>query len=36
MNVTLENLPPKKWRYLTPGEIAIINKMVKDSSKTAE
>lgn len=36
MNVTLENLPPKKWRYLTPAEIAIINKRVKDSSKTAE
>jgi 23S rRNA pseudouridine2604 synthase len=36
MNVNLENLPPKKWRYLTPGEIATINKMVKDSSKTAE
>jgi 23S rRNA pseudouridine2604 synthase len=36
MNVTLENLPPKKWRYLTPAEIDIINKRVKDSSKTAE
>jgi 23S rRNA pseudouridine2604 synthase len=36
MNVTLDNLPPKKWRYLTPAEIDTINKRVKDSSKTAE
>jgi 23S rRNA pseudouridine2604 synthase len=36
MNVTLENLPPKKWRYLTPAEIDTINKRVKDSSKTAK
>jgi 23S rRNA pseudouridine2604 synthase len=36
MNVTLENLPPKKWRYLTPAEIDTINKRVKNSSKTAE
>jgi len=36
MNVTLENLPVGKWRYLTKGEIDIINKMVSPSIKTEE
>ncbi|MCM1991830.1 23S rRNA pseudouridine(2604) synthase RluF [Oceanirhabdus seepicola] len=36
MNVTLENLPVGKWRYLTKGEMDIINKMVSPSTKTEE
>jgi len=35
MNVTLEELPLGKWRNLTPEELEIINKMVRDSKKTA-
>jgi 23S rRNA pseudouridine2604 synthase len=36
MNVHLGKLPVGHWRYLTPEEIAIINKMVAESSKTQE
>lgn len=36
MNITLNNLPPGKWRYFTPSEIETINEMVKHSSKTAD
>jgi 23S rRNA pseudouridine2604 synthase len=36
MNITLNNLPPGKWRYFTPAEIDTINQMLKNSSKTAE
>ena len=36
MNVHLGKLPLGHWRYLTPDEVAIINKMVADSSKTEE
>jgi len=36
MNVHLGKLPLGHWRYLTNEEIAIINKMVSDSSKTEE
>jgi len=36
MNVHLGKLPQGHWRYLTPDEITIINKMVTDSSKTEE
>lgn len=36
MNVHLGKLPVGHWRYLTPDEIDIINKMVSDSSKTEE
>jgi 23S rRNA pseudouridine2604 synthase len=36
MNITLSNLPPGKWRYFTPAEIELINKMVANSSKTAD
>ena len=34
MNMTLSGLPPGKWRYFSPAEIDIVNKMTKDSSKT--
>ncbi|MBI5913865.1 MAG: 23S rRNA pseudouridine(2604) synthase RluF [Bacteroidetes bacterium] len=36
MNVTLENLPVGKWRYLTDVEMAEIHRMVAASSKTEE
>jgi 23S rRNA pseudouridine2604 synthase len=36
MNMTLSGLPPGKWRYFTPAEIDTINKMLANSSKTAE
>lgn len=36
MNMTLNGLPPGKWRYFTPAEIETINEMLKHSSKTAE
>jgi len=36
MNVHLGNLPSGHWRYLTPEEIGLINKMVADSSHTEE
>jgi 23S rRNA pseudouridine2604 synthase len=36
MNITLNNLPQGKWRYFTPAEIELINKMVANSSKTAD
>ncbi|WBW99825.1 23S rRNA pseudouridine(2604) synthase RluF [Oceanirhabdus sp. W0125-5] len=36
MNVTLENLPAGKWRYLTKEEMDTINKMVSKSTKTEE
>jgi 23S rRNA pseudouridine2604 synthase len=34
MNVSLDQIASRKWRYLTPSEINTINKKVKDSSKT--
>ncbi len=36
MNITLNNLPQGKWRYFTAEEIELINKMVANSSKTAD
>ncbi len=36
MHMTLNGLPPGKWRYFTPAEIGSIAEMVKNSSKTAE
>ena len=36
MNITVLGLAPGKWRYFTPAEIDIVNKMVVNSSKTAE
>ena len=36
MNITVSGLAPGKWRYFTPAEIDIVNKMVANSSKTAE
>ncbi len=36
MNMTLSGLPPGKWRYFTPAEIATISTLVAGSSKTAE
>lgn len=36
MNVRLEDLPAGRWRYLTPDEIATINKLVAYSVKTQE
>ena len=36
MNITVSGLAPGKWRYFTPAEIDIVNKMVASSSKTAE
>ena len=36
MNMTLSGLPPGKWRYFTPSEIDTINKMLENSSKTAD
>ncbi len=36
MHITLHGLRPGKWRYFTKDEIATINKMVLNSSKTAD
>jgi 23S rRNA pseudouridine2604 synthase len=36
MNVRLDNIPVGKWRYLTAGELAVIDKMVAGSCKTME
>lgn len=36
MNVTLGNIQPGKWRYLTNDEINTIQKLVETSSKTEE
>nr|WP_086938165.1 23S rRNA pseudouridine(2604) synthase RluF [Thaumasiovibrio occultus] len=36
MNVTIDGLPTGKWRYLTDAEMAQINAMIADSSKTEE
>lgn len=36
MNVSLGKLPSGHWRYLTPEEMDMINKMVAESSKTEE
>jgi len=36
MNISLGNLPVGQWRYLTPAELEIINKMIADSSNTQE
>lgn len=36
MNVHLGNLETGRWRYLTPEEINVLNKMVSASSKTEE
>lgn len=36
MHITLNGLPPGKWRYFTPQELNAINEMVVHSSKTAD
>jgi 23S rRNA pseudouridine2604 synthase len=36
MNITLNGLPPGKWRLFTPAELESIQAMLKDSSKTPE
>jgi 23S rRNA pseudouridine2604 synthase len=36
MNVTLSGLAKGKWRFFTPKEIAEINSMIANSSKTAD
>ena len=36
MNVTLSELAKGKWRFFTPKEIAEINSMITNSSKTAD
>ena len=36
MNITLSGLAPGKWRNFSAEEIAVINKMVAHSSKTAD
>lgn len=36
MNITLQNLPPGKWRYFSPAEIESINDMLRHSVKTAD
>ena len=36
MNIRLDDIPPGKWRYLTPKEMDEIHTMVSGSSKTAE
>ncbi|HMK03154.1 MAG TPA: 23S rRNA pseudouridine(2604) synthase RluF [Ferruginibacter sp.] len=36
MNMTLGGLAPGKWRYFTPAEMETINKMLINSSKTAD
>lgn len=36
MNITLQGLRPGKWRHFSKNEIAEINEMVTNSSKTAD
>lgn len=36
MNMTLNGLPPGKWRYFNPQEIETLNQLVANSSKTAD
>lgn len=36
MNVTLDNLPTGKWRYLTSNELKTINALISNSIKTEE
>lgn len=36
MNIDLKGLAKGKWRYFTPSELADLNKMIANSSKTAE
>lgn len=36
MNITLDNIPEGKWRYITRKELTEINRMVKHSVKTEE
>ncbi len=36
MNITLQDLPQGKWRYFTASEMDVIQKMIANSSKTAE
>ncbi|MGF1724261.1 23S rRNA pseudouridine(2604) synthase RluF [Photobacterium nomapromontoriensis] len=36
MNISIDGLPNGKWRYLTDAEIAEINSLISDSSKTEE
>jgi 23S rRNA pseudouridine2604 synthase len=36
MNINISGLQTGKWRYFTPEEIAVINDMVANSSKTAD
>ena len=36
MNITLSGLAPGRWRNFSAEEIAVINKMVAHSSKTAD
>lgn len=36
MNITLQNLPPGKWRYFTPAELEAMGQMLAHSSKTAD
>lgn len=36
MNIKLGDLPPGKWRYLSPAEMQAIQEMLKESSKTGD
>ncbi|WP_413112001.1 23S rRNA pseudouridine(2604) synthase RluF [Thaumasiovibrio sp. DFM-14] len=36
MNITIDDLPTGKWRYLSDDEMAQINAMIAESSKTEE
>lgn len=36
MNISIDGIPNGKWRYLTDAEVAEINRMISDSSKTEE
>ncbi|HRE63958.1 MAG TPA: 23S rRNA pseudouridine(2604) synthase RluF, partial [Ferruginibacter sp.] len=36
MNINISGLPPGKWRYFTPTEMAAIQQMIQHSSKTAD
>jgi 23S rRNA pseudouridine2604 synthase len=36
MNVSIDNLPIGKWRYLTQNELVGINKLISDSIKTED
>ena len=36
MNVTIDNVKPGKWRYLTNAEVAELKQLTKQSSKTEE